>query len=60
VNGQPADGLVAQPNELTVWIDKPSFLPLKMEVRDAAGVVVDRSEVSRVEYNASMPEATFV
>jgi outer membrane lipoprotein-sorting protein len=59
VNGQPAGGLVTQPSELTVWVDKRSFLPLKIEARDAHGVVVDRSEVTRVEYNLFMTAATF-
>jgi outer membrane lipoprotein-sorting protein len=59
VNGQPAGSVVEGPNEMTVWVDKRSFLPLKMEIRDGHGVVVDQSEVTRVEYNVGMPEATF-
>jgi hypothetical protein len=30
-----------------------------MQVRDAAGTVLERSEVSRVDYNVAIPEATF-
>ena len=60
VNGQPAGSrLEEQPAQLTIWVDKRSFLTLKTEVRDAQGVVTDRSEVSRVDYNLSIPEATF-
>jgi outer membrane lipoprotein-sorting protein len=59
VNGQPAGGQLTRANELTAWIDKRSFLPLKMEVRDAHGTLVDRSEVSRVEYNVALPDSTF-
>jgi outer membrane lipoprotein-sorting protein len=59
VNGQPAGGVAPRPTQLTVWVDKRSFLPLRMEVRDAQGVVVDRSEVTRVEYNVSIADATF-
>jgi outer membrane lipoprotein-sorting protein len=59
VNGQPSGSVVEGPNELTVWVDKRSFLPLKMEVRDAQGVVVDRSEVTQVEYNTELPDAAF-
>jgi outer membrane lipoprotein-sorting protein len=59
VNGQPAGGLLTQPTELTVWVDRQSFLPLKMEVRDGRGKVVDRFEVTRVEYNVSVPDSMF-
>jgi outer membrane lipoprotein-sorting protein len=59
VNGQPAGSVVEGPNELTVWVDKRSFLPLKMEIRDSHGVVVDQSEVTRVEYNVAISDKTF-
>jgi hypothetical protein len=59
VNGQPAGGLLTRASALTVWIDKRSFLPLRMEVRNAQGAVVDRSEVSRIEYNVALPDSTF-
>jgi len=42
-----------------VWVDKHSFLPLKTEVRDPSGAVLERSEVTRVDYNVSVPDATF-
>jgi outer membrane lipoprotein-sorting protein len=60
VNGQPAGGLLLNPARLTVWVDKRSFLPLKTEVRDAQGVLVDRSEATSVQYNVSIPDSTFV
>jgi outer membrane lipoprotein-sorting protein len=59
VNGQPRDGLLTQPARVTIWVDKRSFLPLKTEVRDSNGVVLDRSEVTSVEYNVTMADATF-
>jgi hypothetical protein len=60
VNGQPAGSRIEeQPAQLTIWVDKRSFLTLKTEVRDPHDVVTDRSEVSRVEYNISTPQATF-
>jgi MucB/RseB N-terminal domain len=42
-----------------VWVDKQSFLPLQTEVQEASGAVVERSEVTRLEYNLSVPDATF-
>lgn len=47
------------PSQLTIWVDKRSFLPLRMEVRDSRGVIVDRSDVTSVEYDVSIPAATF-
>jgi negative regulator of sigma E activity len=49
---------VSQPL-VRVWVDKQSFLPLKTEVRDASGAVLERSEVTRVDYNVSMADSTF-
>lgn len=45
--------------QVRLWIDKQSFLPLKMEMRDGAGVVRSRSEATSVEYNVAIPESTF-
>jgi outer membrane lipoprotein-sorting protein len=44
---------------MTVWVDKRSLLPLKTEIRDGHGLVLDRSEVRRVEYNLAISETTF-
>ena len=44
---------------LTVWVDTRSFLPLRLEVRDTRGNVVDRSQVTQVEYNVAIPPSTF-
>jgi outer membrane lipoprotein-sorting protein len=60
VNGQAAGGLLLNPAHLSVWVDKRSFLPLKTEVRDAQGVLLDRSEATSVQYNVSIPDSTFV
>ena|SRR5437763_2819263 len=51
----------AVPGSIDIWpsVNKRSFLPLRTEVRDAGGNVVDRSEVSSVEYNLPIAEATF-
>jgi hypothetical protein len=48
-----------QSNQLTLWVDKRSFLPLRTEVHDATEVVVDHSEVTKVEYNVLMPDSIF-
>jgi outer membrane lipoprotein-sorting protein len=45
--------------QMLVWVDKQSFLPLKTEVRNPAGVLLERSEVTSVQYNVSLPDATF-
>ena len=61
MSGQLSSGRlenVVQP-EIKVWVDKRSFLPLRVELRDASGAVQDRSEVSRVEYDIAIPDSTF-
>ena len=59
VNGQPRGGLVLRPAQMTIWVDKRSFLPLRIDARDTAGVVVDRTEATSVEYNVSIADTTF-
>jgi outer membrane lipoprotein-sorting protein len=61
-----SSGKVGQPNlsdssvaQMTVWVDKQSFLPLRTEVRNASGTLLDSSEVTSVEYNTAIPDATF-
>jgi MucB/RseB N-terminal domain len=44
---------------MQVWVDKETFLPLKTEVKDASGRVLDRSEVTSVEFGVSMPDTLF-
>jgi outer membrane lipoprotein-sorting protein len=48
-----------QEPHMRVWVDKVSFLPLKTEMRDANGTLMDRSEVTSVEYNVAIPDAVF-
>jgi outer membrane lipoprotein-sorting protein len=45
--------------EMLVWVDKVSYLPLKTEVRDQSGAMIDGSEVTSVEYNVAFPDSTF-
>ena len=45
--------------QMLVWVDKQSFLPLKTEVRDQSGALLERSEVTAVEYNVAIPDSTF-
>jgi outer membrane lipoprotein-sorting protein len=45
--------------QMRVWVDKVSYLPLKTEVRNPSGVVLDRSEVTNVQYNIAIPDSTF-
>jgi outer membrane lipoprotein-sorting protein len=49
-----------EPARITVWVDKLSLLPLRTEVRDASGNLLDRSEVTSVEYNVAIPATVFV
>jgi hypothetical protein len=48
------------PVRLTVWVDKRTFLPLRTEVRDAAGSLRERTEATVVEYDVALPPTTFV
>ncbi len=45
--------------ETRVWVDKSSFLPLKTEVRDTSGTLLERSAVTSVQYNVSIAPSTF-
>ena len=45
--------------ETRVWVDKQSFLLLKSETRDASGAVIERGEVTSIEYNVNLPDSTF-
>jgi outer membrane lipoprotein-sorting protein len=44
---------------MQVWLDQQTFLPLETELRDAAGTLLDRMEVTRIEYGAPLAGATF-
>ena len=61
VSGQVTQSRVDSANQPVVWVavDKQTFLPLQTEVRDAAGNVLQRTTVTQVEYNISIPQATF-
>jgi outer membrane lipoprotein-sorting protein len=45
--------------QMTVWVDEQSFLPLRTEVRNPAGTVLDESQVTDLQYNVAIPDATF-
>ncbi|HVC33879.1 MAG TPA: hypothetical protein VNL16_10255 [Chloroflexota bacterium] len=51
-----ADTSVAQ---VTVWVDARTFLPLRTDVSNREGVAFDHSEVTQVEYNLPLSDATF-
>jgi outer membrane lipoprotein-sorting protein len=53
------DGPSALVIQMQVWVDKQTFLPLKTEVRDATGRLLDRSEVTSVHYGVTIPESMF-
>jgi outer membrane lipoprotein-sorting protein len=63
--GSPSAGAVAQGRgegnvgRMMVWVDTQSFLPLKSEVLDTSGNVMDRSEVTSIDYDVAIPDATF-
>ena len=41
------------------WVDQKTFLPLKMEMYDKHGKLVDRYEVTSIEYDVAIPDSTF-
>lgn len=41
------------------WVDQKTFLPLKMEMYDQSGNLVDRYEVTSIEYDVEIPARTF-
>jgi hypothetical protein len=41
------------------WVDQKTYLPLKMESYDNKGALMDRYEVTSIEYDLSIPEKTF-
>jgi negative regulator of sigma E activity len=41
------------------WVDQKTFLPLKMEMHDQSGALVDRYEVTSIEYDVEIPTKTF-
>jgi outer membrane lipoprotein-sorting protein len=45
--------------KVSVWVDEQTFLPLKTEVRDPGGALVQRSEVTSIAYNVPMADSTF-
>jgi outer membrane lipoprotein-sorting protein len=53
------DGGAGSVTNMQVWVDKHTFLPLKTEVRDGTGAVLDRSEVTSVQYGVAIPDSTF-
>ncbi len=55
------EGRPARPNmETRVWVDKRSFLPLKSEMRWPDGSVMQRTEVTEVQYDVNFDPALFV
>lgn len=45
--------------QMRLWVDKQTFIPLKTEVHSAAGAVLDRSDVTDIEYNIAIPASIF-
>jgi outer membrane lipoprotein-sorting protein len=41
------------------WVDQKTFLPLKLEMYDVKGGLVDRYEVTSIEYDIEIPDKTF-
>jgi outer membrane lipoprotein-sorting protein len=41
------------------WVDQKTYLPLKMESYDVKGALMDRYEVTSIEYDVAIPEKTF-
>jgi outer membrane lipoprotein-sorting protein len=45
--------------QMTIWVDQQTFLPLRTEVRNPTGVVLDESQVTDLQYNVPIPDSTF-
>jgi outer membrane lipoprotein-sorting protein len=61
VSGQVTSGRVEADRKprARLWVDKQTFLPLKMELHDASGQLLERSEVTSVDYNVALPDGVF-
>jgi hypothetical protein len=55
----PADAPDEMRGRHVRWVDQKTYLPLKMESYDNKGTLVDRYEVTSIEYDVSIPEKTF-
>jgi outer membrane lipoprotein-sorting protein len=54
----PADAPDALRGRHVRWVDQKTYLPLKLETYDSKGALVDRYEVTAIEYDVSIPEKT--
>lgn len=55
----PADAPDEMRGRHVRWVDQKTYLPLKMESYDNKGTLVDRYEVTSIEYDVAIPEMTF-
>jgi hypothetical protein len=55
----PANAPVKLPARHIRWVDKTTYLPLKMEAYDKSGKLVDRYEVTSIEYDVLIADKTF-
>jgi outer membrane lipoprotein-sorting protein len=59
--GQVHGDTAASPTvgQMQVWLDKQTSLPLRTEVRDTAGTLLDQMQVTSVEYGGAFPSSVF-
>jgi hypothetical protein len=55
----PADAPASMKGKHVRWVDQKTYLPLKMEMRDQSGNLVDRYEVTSIEYDVEIAARTF-
>jgi outer membrane lipoprotein-sorting protein len=55
----PSDAPAKIPARTVSWVDKATYLPLKLEGYDKTGALVDRYEVSAIEYDITIPDSVF-
>ncbi|MBV9898382.1 MAG: outer membrane lipoprotein-sorting protein [Chloroflexi bacterium] len=48
-----------QMNQLRIWVDKQTFLPLRTEVRDQSGNLIEQTQATVVDYNVAISDSTF-
>jgi outer membrane lipoprotein-sorting protein len=55
----PANAPAQVPARHINWVDQQTFLPLKMEAYDRTGALVDRYEVSAIQFDVDIADQTF-
>jgi len=55
----PSDAPDKIPARTVSWVDKATYLPLKLEGYEKNGTLIDRYEVTSIEYDVTIPDSIF-